>query len=164
MRPCGRLAVLGTPETLRCPSKQGHKQLKSSSYPRGEWHGHFASWRKERSGAKEVVERTEEKGQWQEGGGSEEGVKQDAMGHSCQAWWDGTGASCPWPWSLLHLGDKSGTLLEPQGMVGDLPTQITFAWIGAICLTPPGSVGWSCHTNYHCKGSQPSASGKWHLS
>lgn len=98
--------------TLGCPSKQERKQLKGSSYPRGEWYRRFASWRKEKSGAKEVVERrTEEEGQWQEGGGSKEGVKRNTTGHSCQvAWWKGTGASCP-SLHTLHFGGQSWAIL-----------------------------------------------------
>lgn len=123
--------------TLRCPSKQRHKQLKGSSYLRGEWHGHFASWRKERSRAKEVVkERTEGKGQWQEGEGMRKewsrirrattkpgGKQQDCLGpdHTpCNL----VDKSRALPWTSKHdwwFYNPNYTLLEVETIVVDIP-------------------------------------------
>lgn len=139
-------------KTLRCPSKQGHKQLKSSSYLRGEWHGHFASWRQERSGAREVVERTEEEGQWQEGGGVRKEWSRTQWATAVRQpggmEWEHPGPDhdpcCPWV-------TRGTPFLGPQSTVDNLPTQIILAWSGAICLTPPRSVGWSSQSKLPLK-------------
>lgn len=116
MRPCGRLAVPGAPENTKMSFQTGTQTAEELQLPK-RWVTWTLcqlekgkEWGKGGGEEKDRGERTVT-----EGGGSEEGVKQDAMGHSCQAWWDGTGASCPWPWSLLHLGDKGDTLPWTSG-------------------------------------------------
>lgn len=109
--------------TLRCPSKQGPKQLKGSSYPRGEWH--FASW---------TFSPTSQVGwgRWwrvgqrrKEGQGSREWSRTPWATASKQPG-EGSGVSCPQPYFWLHV---AGSQVCPppwtSGAISDLSTQIT---------------------------------------
>lgn len=117
MRPCGRLAVPGAPENTAMSFQTGTQTAEELQLLK-RWVTQTLcqlekgkEWGKGGGGEEDRGERTVTRG-WGEWGRSEAGRNGPQLSNSLA---DGTGASCPWPWPLLHLGDKGGTLPWTSG-------------------------------------------------